>query len=359
MANPGYVLESAVVPGSLDAVWDLILPMTFKFTKAVIQGKKEEGDGGALGQYSIAYADNTVQTVRITEISERLPNKRILGMEFVMSDPPVSYSGRMDTITLTAVTHGSSQVFIEYSSDFTSDATMEVLEDSKFKKREFFDDLSAFMGTPASFAQSSRAVTTSTFETVRKATGKVRPPASHGCKPVEVVPGVWTAHFHDIEDAEALKKASPGVNLVINCAPDKCATKAGSYGDGIEVVVIDLLDDPEVMKKVDAMPEGPEKEKAKAELPKFPPEESAGDAKKDFDRVIEMMEKTRKSGGASMVHCHASLSRSAAFVVAYLMKTEKMTAVEAVKKMKTTWDAVWPNDTFVRQLCQYEIELNA
>lgn len=199
---------------------------------------------------------------------------------------------------------------------------------------------------------------TSTFEALREATGKVRPPASHGCKPCEVVPGVWTAHFHDIEDSEALKKVAPSVTTVINCAPDKCPTKAGSYGDGVEVVVIDLLDDPEEYKKIDAMVEGPEKAEKKADLPKFPPEQLAGDAKKDFDRVIDLMEKAKSSGGASLVHCHASLSRSAVFVIAYLMKTEQLTAVQAVHKMKEQWDAVWPNDTFTKQLVEYEKELN-
>merc|ERR1719399_2504614 len=102
--------------------------MNFKFSSKVSQAKKEEGEGGPLGQYTIAYADNTVQTVRITEISERLPNKRSIGMEFVASDPPVSYSSRMDQIVLSSVTHSEvPQTYIEYTSDFSSDATNEVI----------------------------------------------------------------------------------------------------------------------------------------------------------------------------------------------------------------------------------------
>merc|ERR1719436_2053139 len=123
--------------------------MNFKFSKKVVQAKREEGgEAGALGQYTLAYTDNTVQTVRITEIYERLPTKRSLGMEFVASDPPVPYSSRMDQIILSSVTHSDSPaVYIEYSSDFSSDATMEVLEDSKFKKRDFFADLKNFAGS--------------------------------------------------------------------------------------------------------------------------------------------------------------------------------------------------------------------
>merc|ERR1711974_596738 len=107
--------------------------MSYKFRKNVIQAKREEGDeshGGILGQHSVAYADNTVQTLRVTEISERLPNKKSIGLEFITSDPPVSYSARMDQIVLSAVTHsitGAKQTYIEYSSDFSSDANMETI----------------------------------------------------------------------------------------------------------------------------------------------------------------------------------------------------------------------------------------
>ncbi|CAK9110875.1 unnamed protein product, partial [Durusdinium trenchii] len=146
--HPGHVAESAVVPGDLQYVWDLVKSMQFKFSKQVAEAKREEGgDAGALGQFTVAYSDNTVQTLRITEISERLPLKRSIGMEMVASDPPVGYSARNDQITLSAITHGERpSVYVEFTSDFSSDATTAVLEDSKFKKREFFDDLVAFSG---------------------------------------------------------------------------------------------------------------------------------------------------------------------------------------------------------------------
>ncbi|CAE8612615.1 unnamed protein product [Polarella glacialis] len=151
-AHAGYALESAVVPGDLDSVWDLLKPMTFKFNTKVSQAKRENGEEeGSLGQFSIAYTDNTVQTLRVVEISERLPNKRSIGMELVCSDPPVSYSSRMDQIVVSAVTHSDvPSVFIEFSSDFSTDATLEAIEDSKYKKRDFFNDLRSFLGPPGS-----------------------------------------------------------------------------------------------------------------------------------------------------------------------------------------------------------------
>jgi len=196
------------------------------------------------------------------------------------------------------------------------------------------------------------------FEEVRQATGKQRPSHNHGCKPVEVVPGVWTAHFHDIESRETLTSLSSEIKLVVNSATDKCKTQAGSYGDGIDVVVVEgLLDDPDARKKLDAMPDGAEKDAAKAALPKFSPEECAGNAKKDFERVNAAIDAARASGGCAMVHCYASLSRSAAFILAYMMKNQQISLVEAIKEMKKKWDATWPNDTFVNQLLEYEQEL--
>jgi Dual specificity phosphatase, catalytic domain len=202
--------------------------------------------------------------------------------------------------------------------------------------------------------------TPSTLAAVRQATGLVRPLHNHGCPPVEVVPGLWTAHFHDVESLSALQAISPSLTTIINTATDKCPTREGSYGPGITVVVVEgLLDDPDARKKVDSMPEGPEKDAARAALPIFPPSECAGDAKKDFERVNAAIEDARAGGGAALLHCYASLSRSVAFVLAYLMRSRELSVVQAVQLMKPKWDACWPADDFVAQLIAYEAELAA
>eukprot|EP00931_Biecheleriopsis_adriatica_P070824 TRINITY_DN44637_c0_g1_i1.p1 TRINITY_DN44637_c0_g1~~TRINITY_DN44637_c0_g1_i1.p1 ORF type:complete len:124 (-),score=27.34 TRINITY_DN44637_c0_g1_i1:85-456(-) len=118
--HSSYVLESAVVPADLDCVWDLIKSMSFKFSKQVAQAQREEGDDSVLGQFTVAYTDNTVQTLRVVELSERRPTKRSIGMEMVTSDPPLAYASRMDHILLSAVTHGPSpSVYVEFSSEFS------------------------------------------------------------------------------------------------------------------------------------------------------------------------------------------------------------------------------------------------
>lgn len=204
----------------------------------------------------------------------------------------------------------------------------------------------------------------STFAAFREATGLVRPPAAHGCVPVEIVPGLWTAHFHDVLDLDALRRAAPPVTCVVNAGTDKCPTAQGSYGNDVRVVLIEgLLDDPDPLKKIDAMPEGPKKAAARTRYNSrdvtlySSRDECAGDAKAHFAQVNEVIDLTRAAGGATLVHCHASLSRSVAFILAYLMRTQRLTSVEAARLMKAKWGATWPNDTFAEQLLEYEREL--
>jgi hypothetical protein len=65
------------------------------------------------------------------------------------------------------------------------------------------------------------------------------------------------------------------------------------YGPDVRVVIIDLLDDPDDVKHVDILPEGPAKDAARAALPVYPPEECAGDAKKDFELFYNLVETTK------------------------------------------------------------------
>jgi hypothetical protein len=91
----------------------------------------------------------------------------------------------------------------------------------------------------------------STLAEIRALTGTVRPPGNHGNKPVEVIPGLWTATFADIETPEKLSAVAPSVTVVINAAAEACATGPGSYGDKVQVVRIEnFLDDPNPRKAV-------------------------------------------------------------------------------------------------------------
>jgi protein-tyrosine phosphatase len=177
------------------------------------------------------------------------------------------------------------------------------------------------------------------FALVRGVTTYDRPPGGHGCKLVEIVPGLWTAHFHDFNTRELFEQlpVSPPIKLVVNSgvAYNQCPTYEGFYGPDVHVLPISLYDDPK---------------EGEAHV-------HAGDAKQYFRFVNEMTKKTIEGGGSVLIHCMASLSRSVAFILAYLMETQKLSLVEATSFMKKKWDAVWPNDSFVFQLIDFEKEL--
>ena len=89
----------------------------------------------------------------------------------------------------------------------------------------------------------------SSVSEIRVLTGAIRPGGNHGCQPVEVLPGLWTANFKDIDTKEKLAAVAP-VSLVVNAATEQCHTNTGSYGDCITVLRIEINDDPDVRKKV-------------------------------------------------------------------------------------------------------------
>ncbi|CAG0920074.1 unnamed protein product [Notodromas monacha] len=67
----------------------------------------------------------------------------------------------------------------------------------------------------------------------------------------------------------------------------------------------------------------------------------------------------REKGGCCLVHCNAGVSRSAAVVIAYLMKSEGMTYRSAHDYLKSLRPCIRPNDGFIRQLLEYEEDLFA
>ena len=177
------------------------------------------------------------------------------------------------------------------------------------------------------------------FEKVREITSTTRPPGTHGCRMTEIVPGLFTAHFEDINTREALEKLPFQCGLIVNSAVanNQCPTYLGFYGPEVHVLPIPLYDDPK---------EGED-------------HLSAGDAKQYFKIVNDSILKTISEGKVAIVHCYASLSRSVCFILAYLMAVEGMTLLEATAYTKAKWDATYPNDSFVFQLIAYESELRS
>lgn len=78
-----------------------------------------------------------MQTLKVVELSDL---EYFVTYDLIASEPAVNVTSAIHTIRLHEVTHDNT-TFIEWTSDYSSDATQEVIQDSKYKKQEAFEDL--------------------------------------------------------------------------------------------------------------------------------------------------------------------------------------------------------------------------
>ncbi|XP_051867567.1 dual specificity protein phosphatase 12 isoform X2 [Pristis pectinata] len=75
-----------------------------------------------------------------------------------------------------------------------------------------------------------------------------------------------------------------------------------------------------------------------------------------LDECVGFVQQAQGAAGAAvLVHCHAGVSRSAAVVTAFIMKTDNLSFEEAYSKLKAIKPDVRINDEFVKQLKLYEV----
>ncbi|KAI4300897.1 hypothetical protein L6164_034224 [Bauhinia variegata] len=68
---------------------------------------------------------------------------------------------------------------------------------------------------------------------------------------------------------------------------------------------------------------------------------------------LDFIDQSRKEGSI-LVHCFAGVSRSAAIVTAYLMRTEHLSQEDALGSLRQSCESVCPNDGFLEQLKMFE-----
>ncbi|KAH1069708.1 hypothetical protein GYH30_007053 [Glycine max] len=68
---------------------------------------------------------------------------------------------------------------------------------------------------------------------------------------------------------------------------------------------------------------------------------------------IDFIDRGRKEGSV-LVHCFAGVSRSAAIITAYLMRTERLSVEDALESLRQSCEFVCPNDGFLEQLKMFE-----
>ncbi|KAJ4977672.1 hypothetical protein NE237_008452 [Protea cynaroides] len=72
-----------------------------------------------------------------------------------------------------------------------------------------------------------------------------------------------------------------------------------------------------------------------------------------LDVCLDFIDESRKEGSV-LVHCFAGVSRSAAIITAYLMKTERLSQEDALESLRQSCEFVCPNDGFLEQLKMFE-----
>lgn len=68
---------------------------------------------------------------------------------------------------------------------------------------------------------------------------------------------------------------------------------------------------------------------------------------------LDFIDESRKKGSV-LVHCFAGVSRSAAIITAYLMRTERLSLEDALESLRQSNESVCPNDGFLEQLSMFE-----
>ncbi|GJW91260.1 dual specificity protein phosphatase 12-like protein [Tanacetum coccineum] len=72
-----------------------------------------------------------------------------------------------------------------------------------------------------------------------------------------------------------------------------------------------------------------------------------------LEACLDFIDESRKKGSV-LVHCFAGVSRSAAIITAYLMRTERLSLEDALESLRQSNESVCPNDGFLEQLSMFE-----
>ncbi|XP_063820347.1 dual specificity protein phosphatase 18 [Pseudophryne corroboree] len=76
-----------------------------------------------------------------------------------------------------------------------------------------------------------------------------------------------------------------------------------------------------------------------------------------FETMTDKVHKVEASGGCTLIHCSAGISRSPTLCLAYLMRYRGLSLLAAHVHLKTCRPIIRPNLGFWRQLITYELDL--
>ncbi|KAL6063098.1 Protein-tyrosine phosphatase-like protein [Balamuthia mandrillaris] len=159
----------------------------------------------------------------------------------------------------------------------------------------------------------------------------------------EIIDGLWLGNFEDARQHEELKKLGITHVVVATTGVDPHFTEDFDY------MVLRVLDIPQQDLLTyfpvvhDFMDKALSKEEALISLKERQTEQEE--------------EKNKRAGGKVFIHCMAGASRSATFVISYLMRTQGLSYAEALRLVQEKRSIVNPNPAFHQQLKLFERQL--
>ncbi|KAK3379180.1 hypothetical protein B0T24DRAFT_569007 [Lasiosphaeria ovina] len=141
IATTNEVIESTVIKAPLAQVWHLIkLPEFHKFWSAIKKTEKVTGVSDETDVVRWHFKDGSKVEVKQDEHSNLA---HFITFSVILAEPALTYSGVVNTIRCWPVTAGDCEnsTFVEWTSKFTSDADLGVIQDAKYKRRDALKDL--------------------------------------------------------------------------------------------------------------------------------------------------------------------------------------------------------------------------
>mmetsp|Transcript_28364 Transcript_28364/g.28657 ORF Transcript_28364/g.28657 Transcript_28364/m.28657 type:complete len:152 (+) Transcript_28364:153-608(+) len=135
-----HIVESAVIQAPISDVWSAVSSLNFSFwglidgTTPVDASTKSNTVGGT---FLMKFRDGVTWTIQLSELS-MITNS--LTFEVICCEPASLVSSVAHTISLKRITSDNT-TFIEWTTDFSNDATAEIISDSQYKRKDALRDL--------------------------------------------------------------------------------------------------------------------------------------------------------------------------------------------------------------------------
>eukprot|EP00730_Choanoeca_flexa_P013307 TRINITY_DN5181_c0_g1_i1.p1 TRINITY_DN5181_c0_g1~~TRINITY_DN5181_c0_g1_i1.p1 ORF type:complete len:235 (+),score=48.67 TRINITY_DN5181_c0_g1_i1:254-958(+) len=143
--------------------------------------------------------------------------------------------------------------------------------------------------------------------------------------PAELLPYLYLGDGEDAMDVAMLQQL--GVSAVVNCAASSTLTSQAHYPAHFSYLAFDAMDQPEY--------------------------DLLGQHLEAFWNFVE---EARQSNRVVFVHCQAGVNRSATLCLAYLMLSQRMALLPAVKHCARRRPCILRNEGFIEQLVVFAAE---